>query len=152
MEWSPLDKHNLSALPRSYFSSPVCFKKQLIPLPGTDFCGQRQWTPLYHLAMVTSRAYTLGSQRTVSNTGNVFKLLPLQAQKEAIDPGVQSFCTRGLLAYHSYSLRGKLLIKHTLRAGCKTFLDTWEGSYYLCALPLPCSRELATIRQELLKM
>lgn len=73
-------------------------------------CGQQGlqwWNPQHYNQHIIQR---------------VLKQLPNPSVQEAIDPEAQSFCDRGLLAnYHSFSLRGRFLIKQTSMAECNSF-------------------------------
>lgn len=86
----------------------------IVPVWCPDFCSCCQGTtPPYHLALVTSWAYTHMCHMTLTKGERVHNSHHSQAQ-EALDQEAQSFCERGLLAYrHSCSQRGSPLSKHT---------------------------------------
>ena len=76
-----------------------------------DFCSCGQGTPLHCPALVGSGAYAHTSHRTVTNGERVLKQLP---PPPTPGPSKRQH-TQGLLLpyHHSFSLRGRLLIKST---------------------------------------
>lgn len=65
--------NRLFALPLPCPSLLVSCRKELIPLSGALIFVAVTSRPLYSMVLVTSKAYTFGSNRTITNIEKVFK-------------------------------------------------------------------------------
>ena len=126
------------------------------------FTAAAQRTPFDHLALVAGgwdgEAFIPGSHRTVVLGRMVFGRLPLP--EHCTNSGLRhihtpsltlAFCEGSLLSW-SFGLRGRLQIWHTFSG---LWSGLWPGlsrnvccSCHLCALPLPCSSSLVSLRKE----
>lgn len=103
-----------------------------MPVRLPNFCDCCQGTPLYHVVLVASGAYTHESHRRVTNRKRVLKQLPSPGPtKRQQTTGAQSFHEGGLLVnHHDCGLRGRLLIKHPSWGCLESFPETSEGRSY----------------------
>lgn len=114
---------NLCLLSLPCFSLLVSSRKVLITLFGFPIFAAAArghlyitwlWWPMRLVLMGPTKLYLIQKELLTATT--------TRAQQEATDLGAQSFCETGLFAYHdSFSLRGRLQIKHTFKGWLFTF-------------------------------